>query len=65
MEIWIEVRKEYFKEEIEKMLAMKKKLSSALHSVIGIAAPIKLVEPMSIERSEGKAKRVFDKRKLN
>ena len=65
MEIWVEVREEYFTDELEKMLAMKKKLSSALHSVLGIAAPIKLVEPMSIERSEGKAKRVFDKRKLN
>ena len=64
MEVWVEVREEYFTDELEKMLALKKKLSAAIHSVLGIAVPIKLVEPMSIERSEGKAKRVFDKRKL-
>ncbi|MDO5569965.1 MAG: phenylacetate--CoA ligase [Bacteroidales bacterium] len=62
MEVWVEVREEYFTDELSKMLAMKKKLSSAIHSVLGIAVDIKLVEPNSIERSEGKAKRVFDKR---
>lgn len=62
MEIWVEVREEYFTDELEKMLAMKKKLGAAIHSVLGIAVPIKLVEPKSIERSEGKAKRVIDKR---
>ena len=55
MEFWVEVREEYFTDELEKMLAMKKKLSSALHSVLGIAAPIKLVEPMSIAGSAGQA----------
>lgn len=64
MEVWVEVREEFFTDELEKMLALKKKLSAAIHSVLGIAVPIKLVEPMSIERSEGKAKRVFDNRKL-
>jgi Coenzyme F390 synthetase len=62
MEVWVEVREQYFTDDLSKMLAMKKKLSSAIHSVLGIAVDIKLVEPNSIERSEGKAKRVFDKR---
>lgn len=62
MEVWVEVREEYFTDELEKMLAMKKKLAAAIHSVLGIAVPVKLVEPKSITRSEGKAKRVVDKR---
>lgn len=62
MEVWVEVREEYFTDELEKMLAMKKKLAAAIHSVLGIAVPVKLVEPKSIMRSEGKAKRVVDKR---
>ncbi|MEG0947899.1 MAG: phenylacetate--CoA ligase [Bacteroidales bacterium] len=64
MEVWVEVREEYFTDELEKMLAMKKKLAAAIHSVLGIAVPIKLVEPDTITRSEGKAKRVIDKRIL-
>lgn len=64
MEIWVEVREAYFTDELEKMLALKKRLSAAIHSVLGIAVPIKLVEPMTIERSEGKTKRIFDRRKL-
>ncbi|MGL4293419.1 MAG: phenylacetate--CoA ligase family protein [Bacteroidales bacterium] len=62
MEIWVEVRESYFTDELEKMLSMKKKLTAAIQSVLGIAVPVKLVEPKSIERSEGKAKRVVDKR---
>lgn len=64
MEVWVEVREEYFTDELEKMLSMKKKLAAAIQSVLGIAVPIKLVEPKSITRSEGKAKRVVDKRML-
>lgn len=64
MEVWVEVREEYFTDELEKMLAMKKKLAAAIHSVLGIAVPVKLVEPKSITRSEGKAKRVTDRRIL-
>jgi phenylacetate-CoA ligase len=43
---------------------LAKKIKANIESVLGISAKIKLVEPKSIERSEGKAKRVFDNRKL-
>ncbi|MDD2525889.1 MAG: phenylacetate--CoA ligase, partial [Bacteroidales bacterium] len=46
------------------ILALNKKLSSRLNSVFGIAVKVKIVEPRSLERSTGKAKRVFDNRKL-
>ena len=46
------------------MLALKKKLAGRLQSVLGLGVNVKLVEPRSIERSVGKAKRVIDNRKI-
>ena len=65
LEVQVEVRDGYFSDEISKILALKKKIAHRLHSVLGISADIKLVEPYSIKRSEGKAQRVIDKRILN
>lgn len=62
LEVQVEVRDGYYSDEISKMLALKKKLGQRLQSVLGISADIKLVEPFSIKRSEGKAQRVVDKR---
>lgn len=64
MELKVEVRPEFYSDEINKMLALKKKLTSRLQSVLGLGVDVKLVEPRSIERSVGKAKRVIDNRKL-
>lgn len=63
-QIQVEVRAEYYSDEITKMLELKKKIASRMQSVIGLQPEIKLVEPRSIERSMGKAKRVIDNRKL-
>ena len=64
MELKVEVRPEYYTDEINGVLALKKMLTSRLQSVLGLGVDVKLVEPKSIERSTGKAKRVIDKRKL-
>lgn len=64
MELKVEVRSEYYTDEINKLLTMKKKLTGRLHSVLGLGVDVKLVEPRSIERSTGKAKRVIDNRNL-
>ncbi|NDV64352.1 phenylacetate--CoA ligase family protein [Bacteroides sp. 224] len=64
MELKVEVRSDYYSDEINKMLSLKKKLVSRLHSVLGLGVDVKIVEPRSIERSTGKAKRVIDNRKL-
>jgi len=64
MQVHVEVREEFYSDEITRMLELKKKISHRLQSVLGIACDVKLVEPRSIERSQGKAKRVFDNRKL-
>ena len=62
--IHVELRQDFYSDEMSKMLALKKKIASRLHSVIGLQPDIKIVEPHSIERSQGKAKHVIDNRKL-
>jgi phenylacetate-CoA ligase len=61
-EVQVEVNEAYYSDEMSKMLDLKKKVGHRLQSVLGIAPDIKLVEPRSLERSQGKAKRVIDKR---
>ena len=63
-QIQVEVRQEYYSDEMNKMIALKKKIAARMQSVIGLQPDIKIVEPRSIERSMGKAKHVIDKRKL-
>lgn len=65
LEIQVEVSEEIFSDEIKNLEAIKHKIKVEIESVLGVSATIKLVEPKSIQRSEGKAKRVFDNRKLN
>lgn len=64
MELKVEVRPDFYSDEINKMLALKKKLVGRLQSVLGLGVDVKLVEPRSIERCMGKARRVIDNRKL-
>ncbi len=64
LQIQVELRQEYYSDEMNKMLALKKKIASHLQSVIGLQPDIKIVEPRSIERSQGKAKHVIDNRRL-
>ena len=64
MQVQVEVRKDYFNDEIGQMMAIRKALADKLKSVISIKADVKLMEPGSIERSQGKSVRVIDKRNL-
>jgi phenylacetate-CoA ligase len=64
MEIWVEVDEQFFSDEIKKLEGLKKKIQHKIESTLGISANVKLVEPKTIERSEGKSKHVIDKRKL-
>ena len=64
MELQVEVRPDFYSDEINRMLALKKKLASRLQSVLGLGVNVKLLDPRSIERSVGKAKRVIDNRKI-
>lgn len=64
LEIWVEVSEDVFSDEMQKMEMLEKRLRSEMDSVLGISARIKLVEPKTIARTEGKAKRVVDRSEL-
>lgn len=64
MEVWVEVSPDIISDEIKVMENLEKKLTGALNSALGISLKVKLVEPKSIARSEGKAKRIVDRRDL-
>lgn len=64
LEVWVEMNQNLFSDEVKKIEEVERKIRKELDSAIGINAKVKLVEPKTIERSEGKAKRVIDKRKL-
>ncbi len=64
MEIMVEMTENNFSDTVKGISNSEKELSSALKSLLGIVAKVRLVEPDTIERSEGKAVRVIDKRKL-
>ncbi|MBE0479873.1 MAG: phenylacetate--CoA ligase [Dehalococcoidia bacterium] len=61
LEIWVEVSDNVFSDEMQKMEKLEKRLRAEMDSVLGISARIKLVEPKTIARTEGKAKRVVDR----
>lgn len=64
LQIQVEVRKDYFSDDLGSMLQMKKVLGDRLKNVLSISADIRLMEPNSIPRSEGKSKHVIDNRIL-
>ncbi|HIW64875.1 MAG TPA: phenylacetate--CoA ligase [Candidatus Alistipes intestinipullorum] len=64
LQVQVEVRKDFFSDDIGGMLQLRKKLADKLKSVLSISADVRLMEPNSIPRSEGKSVRVIDKRQL-
>ncbi len=64
IEVQVEMTPEMFSDSLSAVSAKEKELVSALKAMLGIFCEVKLVAPRSIERSEGKAKRVIDKRNL-
>ena len=63
-EILVELNPERFSDSLAQITKAEKVLVEALKSMLGIAAKVKLVAPKTIARSEGKAVRVIDKRKI-
>jgi phenylacetate-CoA ligase len=62
--VLVEVNEKLFSDEIKNLQAMGRTLEKNLRETLGVAAEVKLVEPKTIQRSEGKAVRVVDKRTL-
>ena len=64
LEIWVELSSNMFSDRVRFLEDLEQRLRQRILSVLGISARIKLVEPRTIPRSEGKAKRIVDRREL-
>ncbi len=64
VELWVEVSESVVSDEVRHLEVLERKIGKELESVLGLSVKIRLVEPKSITRSEGKAKRVVDRRDL-
>ncbi len=62
--IMVEVNERIFSDEVKDLQNMERKLENNIKEMLAVSAMVKLVEPKSIQRSEGKAVRVIDKRKI-
>ncbi len=62
MEVLVEVTPEFFSDEIRKLEALQKTLTNAIEHTIGLRVTVKLVEPHTVQRSTGKARRLIDNR---
>lgn len=64
LEVMVEMTPENFSDSLAKITSMEKNLVGALKAMLGIYAKVRLVAPKTIARSEGKAVRIIDKRKI-
>ena len=63
IEVQVEVTEDMFRDRVSALEQLQKKFSHAIEHVVGLRANVRLVEPQTIARSQGKAKRVIDQRK--
>ena len=64
MEVQVEMNDTLFSDQVKDLESVESDIKARLNSVLGISVKLKLVEPRTLPRSEGKAKRVIDKRKI-
>jgi len=62
--VMVEIGEAAFSDEVRILQSIEKKIAKNIKEYLGVSAKVKLVEPKSIARSEGKAQRVIDKRKI-
>ncbi|NSW95565.1 MAG: phenylacetate--CoA ligase, partial [Bacteroidales bacterium] len=65
LEVQVEVEEEFFLDKISQLEALRRKVQENIENSIGLGVKVTLVEPKSIQRSEGKSNRVIDRRKFN
>ena len=65
MLIEVEVNEESVSDKVRAMEELQHKFAHSVERILGIRAPVRIVPPNTIPRSEGKAKRVFDLRNEN
>ena len=64
LEVQVELNPQYFTDEIRGLETLTKKITHVLSQALGLNPKVKIVEPQTLVRSEGKAVHVVDKRKL-
>ena len=64
LEVRVEVNEKGFSDEVKELQVLGRRIEKDIKDLLGVTAAVKLVEPKSIQRSEGKAQRVIDKRKI-
>ncbi len=65
LEVQVEMSDAFFSDDVKSIESVEADIKAKLQSVLGLSAKVKLVSPKTIARSEGKAKRVIDNRKLH
>jgi phenylacetate-CoA ligase len=65
LEVWVELSEKMFSDKIKQLEDLEKRIRAKILSVLQISVRIKFVEPRTIPRSEGKAKRVMNRWELN
>jgi len=64
LEVHVEVNEDVFSDEVKDLQILGRKIEKEIKDLLGVNAGVKLVEPKSLQRSEGKAQRVIDRRKI-
>jgi phenylacetate-CoA ligase len=64
LSVLVELGEQTFSDEVKTLQNLERKIAKNIKEYLGVSAKVKLVEPKTIERSEGKAKRVIDNRKI-
>ena len=62
LEVQVEVNETLFADEIRKLQSLEGRIQKTIKEFLGVSTKVRLMEPHSLERSEGKAKRIIDKR---
>lgn len=64
LEVLVELEASFFSDEVKQLQGFEQRVAKEIETVLGVGVKVRLVEPRTIERSEGKARRVIDKRSM-
>ena len=64
LEVQVEVSEQVFSDEVRVLQGLERRISKDIKDLLGVTAKIKLVEPKTLKRFEGKAQRVIDRREI-
>jgi phenylacetate-CoA ligase len=64
LEVQVEVNEELFSDEVKVLQALARQIEKEIKDMLGVTCSVRLVEPKTIQRSEGKARRVIDNRNI-